>query len=159
MRSFKEMRRVINESHNHASYASTGWRGRIGPMDSQNSLDFNQNLTKLMPNEIDRINTYLGAISAKPYINPDEAFKEIWNTFHSIGLNFTPTKGDSLRVEGDRVYELDLFGGYFGSDGSTYDYTKENMIERKLGHRLGLMISSKKTMEGATNLAAKIVPL
>ena len=63
MRSFKEMRRVINEFHDYGGHAPTaGWRGRVGPMDGQNSLDFNQNLSKLMPNEIDRINTYLGAI-------------------------------------------------------------------------------------------------
>lgn len=159
MRSFKEMRRVIKESHQHAgsSHAVNGWRGRIGPMDGQNSLDFNQNLSKLMPNEIDRINTYLGAVSAKPYLNPNEAFKEIWNTLHSIGLSFTPNKGDDLRVEGERMYELDLFGGYFGSDGSTYDTTRENMIERKLGHRLGLSVTARRTMEGATSLAARIV--
>jgi hypothetical protein len=157
MRSFKNLRQTILEFHGSAPFS--GWRGRVGPQDGQNSLDFNQNLSKLMPNEIDRINTYLGAISAKPYINPDEAFKEIWNTLHSIGLSFTPKTGDSLRVEGDRVYELDLFGGYFGSDGTTYDYSKENMIQRKLGHKLGLMICSRRTMDGATNLSAKIVPL
>jgi len=157
MRSFKNLRQTILEYHQSNPFS--GWRGRVGPMDGQNSLDFNQNLSKLMPNEIDRINTYLGAISAKPYINPDEAFKEIWNSLHSIGLSFTPNKGDSLRVEGERVYELDLFGGYFGSDGSTYDYTKENMVQRKLGHKLGLMITSKRTMDGATNLSAQIVPI
>jgi len=157
MRSFKNLRHTILEYHGSTPFS--GWRGRLGPMDGQNSLDFNQNLSKLMPSDIDRINTYLGSISAKAYINPDEAFKEIWNTFQAIGLNFTPNVGDSLRVAGERVYELDLFGGYFGKDGSSYDYTRENMIERKLGHKLGLMISSKNTMDGSTNLSARIVPM
>lgn len=158
MRSFKEMRKVIREYREHGGgHATTGWIGRVGPMDGQNSLDFNQNLSKLMPNEIDRINTYLGAVSAKPYINPNEAFKEIWNSLHSIGLSFNMNKGDDLRVEGHRVYELDLFGGYFGSDGTEHDTSRENMIERKLGHRLGLEVCSKRTMEGATSLAARIV--
>ena len=157
MRSFKNLRQTILEYHHAAPFS--GWRGRVGPLDGQNSLDFNQNLAKLMPNEVDRINTYLGAISAKPYINPNEAFKEIWNTLHSIGLSFAPFKGDDLRFEGERVYELDLFGGYFGSDGTEYDTSKENMIQRKLGHKLGLVVASKRTMDGATNLAARIVPI
>lgn len=155
MRSFKNLRQTILEYHN-APFS--GWRGRVGPIDGQNSVDFNQNLSKLMPNEIDRINTYLGAVSAKPYVNPNEAFKEIWNTLHSIGLSFAPNK-DDLRVEGERVYELDLFGGYFGNDGSQHGTTRENMIERKLGHKLGLAVSSRRTMDGTTNLAARIVPI
>lgn len=152
------MRKVIREFHDHGGYASTGWRGRVGPMDGQNSVDFNQNLSKLMPNEIDRINTYLGAVSSKPYVNPNEAMKEIWNSLSAIGLNFKLTQGDDLRVSGSRIYELNLFGGSFGADGTRYGYNPpDDNIERKIGTKLGLEVKSTRTMEGATTLAARIV--
>lgn len=156
MRSFKNLRHTILEYHN-APFS--GWRGRVGPMDGQNAVDFNQNLSKLNPGSVDRINTYLGALSAKPYINPNEAFTEIWNSLHSMGLSFMKNTGDDLRVEGTRYYELDLFGGYFGSDGTEYGYSRENMVARKIGHKLALQVTSKRCMDGGTHLMAQIVPM
>jgi len=159
MRRFKEIRKVIREFYDTpAGSAPSGLRGRVGPQDGQNAVDFNQNLAKLNPGEVSRINTYLGALSAKAYINPNEAMKEIWNSLSSIGLNFKLIQGDDLYRPGTRCYELNLFGGSFGADGTRYGYNPpDDNIERKIGVKLGLEVTSQPTSGGRVALHARIV--
>lgn len=156
MRRFKELRKVIAED---ASDYSGYVRKRVGPQDGDQGMDFNKNLAQLNPADIDRINTFLGALAAKPYLDPNQAIKEAQSKLSTVGIQFQLNNGDDFRRSGERLYELDFFGGWFGTDGSTYDYQKQNFIERKLGHRLGLRISSMPTSTGMTSISAEIVPL
>lgn len=160
MRKFKELRKTISESSPSGVDVSGVNRPRVGPMDSDNGVDFNQNLSQLNPAEVDRINLFLGAISAKPYLDPNQAIKEAQSKLSTVGLQFTLNNGDDLRRSGERIYPLSLFGGSFGADGSTYGYkSADDNIERRLGYKLGLMVASSPTSTGMTALKAEIVPM
>ena len=164
MRKFKELRKTIVEHGvgSGAGFDVTGYaHARIGPMDrSADGLDFNQNIAQLHPAQIDRINTFLGALAAKPYLDPNQALKEAQSKLSTVGLQFHLTNGDDLRSAGQRVYPLSLFGGSFGADGSTYGYkTADDNIERRLGHKLGLAVSSQPTSSGMTALKAEIIQM
>lgn len=160
MRKFKELRKTISEASGAGIDVSGVNRPRVGPMDGDNGVDFNQNLSQLNPAEVDRINTFLGAISAKPYLDPNQAIKEAQSKLSTVGLQFTLNNGDDLRRSGERIYPLSLFGGSFGADGSTYGYkSADDNIERRLGHKLGLMVASSPTSTGMTALKAEIVPM
>lgn len=165
MRKFKELRQTISE---HTGYGAAGGfdlsgfsHARVGPMDSPSQgQDFNQNLSQLHPAQMDRINTFLGALAAKPYLDPFQAMREIQSKLSTVGLTFQITDGPSLRSMGSRIYPISLFGGSFGADGSTYGYKPaDDNIERRLGYKLGLMVTSMPTSTGMTSLKAKIVPM
>ena len=157
MRKFKELRQTINESHGGGVGMT---RSRVGPQDGDNGQDFNQNLAQLNPVQIDRINTFLGALASKPYLDPTQALKEAQSKLSTIGLQFTLNSGDDLRASGERVYPLKLFGGSFGADGSTYGYKPaDDNIERNHGHSLCLCVTTQPTSTGMTALKAEIVPM
>ncbi len=158
MRRFKELRKTISETSTSLDISGIN-RPRVGPMDSDNGVDFNQNLSQLNPSEVDRINMFLGALSAKPYLDPNQAIKEAQSKLSTVGLQFNISNNDDLRKSGQRVYPLSLFGGSFGTDGSTYDTSSDDNIERKLGHKLGLVVSSHPSSTGMTSLKAEILPM
>lgn len=156
MRKFKELRQTITESHGMGGYART----RVGPQDGDNGQDFNQNLAQLNPAQIDRINTFLGALASKPYLDPNQALKEAQSKLSIVGIQFNLTNGDDLRASGERLYPLKVFGGSFGADGTTYGYKPaDDNIERRLGHTLALSVTSQTTSTGMTALTAAIVPM
>ena len=164
MRKFKELRQTILEhgaGPGGGAYDIAGAnRYRVGPMDSDQGQDFNQNIAQLHPAQIDRINTFLGALAAKPYLDPNQAIKEAQSRLSTVGLQFHMNIEEDLRRGGERIYPLSLFGGSFGADGSTYGYkTTDDNIERRLGHKLGLLVMSQPTSNGMTALKAQIVPM
>lgn len=162
MRRFKELRKTISENiSSGGGYDLAGLaHARVGPQDSDNGMDFNQNIAQLHPAQIDRINTFLGALAAKPYLDPNQAIKEAQSKLSTVGLQFHLTNGDDLRSGGERIYHLSLFGGSFGADGTTYGYKPaDDNIERRLGHKLGLRVSSMPTSSGMTSLKAEIIPM
>ena len=162
MRRFKELRKTILEHGGGpgGGYDMSALSGRVGPQDSDNGMDYNQNIAQLHPAQIDRINTFLGALAAKPYLDPNQAIKEAQSKLSTVGLQFTLNNGDDLRGGGQRIYPLSLFGGSFGADGTTYGYkTADDNIERRIGHKLGLLVMSQPTSTGMTALKAQIVPM
>jgi hypothetical protein len=158
MRKFKELRKTISETSTGLDISGIN-RPRVGPMDSDNGIDFNQNLSQLNPSEVDRINMFLGALSAKPYLDPNQAIKEAQSKLSTVGLQFNLSNNDDLRKSGERIYPLSLFGGSFGSDGKTYGTSTDDNIERKIGYKLGLMVTSVPTSTGMTSLKAEIMPM
>jgi hypothetical protein len=161
MKSFKSLRQTIRESAFPSAFDAVGTRGRIGPQDGDNSLDFNQNLSDLSRQSIARINTYLGALAAKPYINPAEALKQAQGRLQMIGLNFDIPRDFCSTMEEDTsagILPLVRFGGTLRADGSTYGYTNDDGISPMLGHGLALKVETQKLPSGLVQVAAMVVP-
>jgi len=161
MKSFKQLRKTITESHGNSAFDAIGTRGRVGPQDSDNSLDFGQNLSDLSRQSIARINTYLGALGAKPYINPMEALKQAQGRLQMIGLDFQIPKTFCTTVEESETnatFPLTRFGGTLRSDGSTYGYTMDDGITPVLGHGLVMQVETQRLTNGLIQVQAMIVP-
>lgn len=161
MRKFKELRQTISEQISGQGGISFGFqRNRVGPMDYVPNVDSNQNLSQLHAAQIDRINTYLGALSAKAYVNPNDAMREAHAKLGIVGIVFDLNPSDDLRRPGERCYPIRLFGGSFGADGTTYGYKPmDDNVERRLGYSLGLHVISIPSSDGGTNLKAQIVKM
>lgn len=162
MRSFKELRKTIKESVAYgAPFEMMGTRARVGPQDGDNALDGTDiNLSSLTPAAITRINTYLGAMSAKPYIDPVSALKQAQGRLQMIGLDFTLDKNCAMRLatQTEEILPLVRFGGVLGTDGKQYGYTKDDGITPMLGHGLALKVETHKLPNGLTQVHAMIVP-
>ena len=161
MRSFKELRKTINETAAHAAYDMVGIRGRVGPQDGDNALDGTDiNLSSLSNAAIARINTSLGALSAKPYIDPVSALKQAQGRLQMVGLDFHMDRDCAMRLstQTEELLPLVRFGGVFGSDGTTYGTNHDDGITPMLGHGLALRVETNKLPNGLTQVHAMIVP-
>jgi hypothetical protein len=161
MKSFKEIRKTIREMAAHAPYEVMGSRGRVGPQDGDNALDGTDiNLSALSEKAIARINTYLGALSAKPYIDPVSALKQAQGRLQMVGLDFEMGKNCAAQMEEqtENLYPLVRFGGVYGVDGSSYDPKSTDGISEKLGYSLALRVETHKLSNGLTQVHAQIVP-
>lgn len=161
MKSFKEIRKTIREMAAHAPYEVMGSRGRVGPQDGDNSLDGTDiNLSSLSEKAIARINTYLGALSAKPYIDPVSALKQAQGRLQMVGLDFVMDGNcaAAMQEQTDSLFPLVRFGGVFGSDGTTYGTSHDDGITPKLGYGLALRVETHKLSNGLTQVHAQIVP-
>ena len=162
MKSFKELRKTITESsHGNSAFDAIGTRGRVGPQDGDNSLDFGQNLSDLSRQSIARINTYLGALGAKPYINPMEALKQAQGRLQMFGFDFSIPKDFCTTVEETEtssMFPLTHFGGTLRADGTAYGYTKDDGISPILGHGLVMHVETQRLTNGLVQVQAMIVP-
>lgn len=162
MKSFKEIRKTIREMTAFASpYETLGARMRVGPQDGDNALDGTDiNLSSLSEKAIARINTYLGALSAKPYIDPVSALKQAQGRLQMVGLNFTMGQNCAaeMQEQTESIFPLVRFGGVFGSDGTTYGTTHDDGITPKLGYGLALRVETHKLPSGLVQIHAQIVP-
>jgi len=161
MRSFKELRKTINETAAYAPFDTVGTRGRVGPQDGDNALDGTDiNLSSLSNAAIARINTYLGALSAKPYIDPVSALKQAQGRLQMIGLDFHMDRDCAMRLstQTEEMLPLVRFGGVFGTDGTTYGTKHDDGITPMLGHGLALRVETNKLPNGLTQVHAMIVP-
>lgn len=161
MKSYKELRKTIREQHGASEpFGSFAMRGRVGPQDGDNALDADMNLSSLSQGAIARINTYLGALSAKPYINPAAALQQAQGRLQMIGLNFNLTNECAMRLstQTEEIIPLVRFGGVFGTDGSTYSTTHDDGITPQLGHGLAIRVETHRLPNGLTQVHAQIVP-
>ena len=162
MKSYKQLRKTINENAPHQSaYDASGSVGRVGPQDGDNALDGTDiNLSSLSNAAIARINTYLGALSAKPYIDPVSALKQAQGRLQMVGLDFHMDRDCAMRLstQTEELLPLVRFGGVFGSDGTTYDTKHDDGIVPMLGHGLALRVETHKLPSGLTQVHAMIVP-
>lgn len=156
MKKFKELRQLVNETT-----VTVGSGVRVQPLAGDtNALDGDINLSSLTPAAISRINTYLGAMAAKPYIHPMEALKNAKGRLQMIGLDFQMGKDCEMRLKEEEGHSFPLvrFGGAFGADGSQYGYTQDDGITPKLGHGLALHVQTALLPNGMTQVQAQIVP-
>lgn len=161
MKSYKQLRGAITESSYQSAFDAVGMRGRVGPQDSDNSLDFNRNLSDLSRQSIARINTFLGALTAKPYINPAEALRQAQGRLQMIGLNFDIPKSLCGRMDVEEAVAENLpltrFGGTLRSDGTTYSYSVDDGITPFLGHGLSLRVEAQRLTNGLVQVQAMVV--
>jgi hypothetical protein len=162
MKSFKSLRQNIQEVAYAAPFDMMGTRGRVGPQDSDNALDGTDiNLSSLSNAAIARINTYLGAMCAKPYIDPVAAIKQAQGRLQMIGLDLEIPKDFAEAASMgncEKMIPMVRFGGTYGLDGTSYDPQKTDGITPMLGHGLALRVAMNRTMNGLTQVHAQIVP-
>jgi hypothetical protein len=156
MKSYKELRKLINEVT-----VTVGSGYRVSPLNGDsNAMDNDINLSSLSNVAVSRINAYLGAMAAKPYINPMEALKQAQGRLQMVGLDFQMVKDCEMRLKEEEgmSFPLTRFGGGFGVDGTSYDYKSDDGITPKLGHGLSLHVRTHPLPNGLTQVEAQIVP-
>jgi len=162
MKSYKELRKTIKEANAYgAPFDHVGTRARIGPLDGENAVDgVDINLSSLSDAAIARINTYLGALSAKPYIDPVSALKQAQGRLQMVGLDFHMDRECAVRLstQTEEILPLVRFGGVFGTDGTSYSTKHDDGITPMLGHGLALRVETNKLPNGLTQVHAMIVP-
>jgi hypothetical protein len=144
---FKQLRRKLKES-----FAGDP---KVGPMDGDNSVDFNANLGDLGDSSIDKINAFLGGASARSYIDPVVAVSQIYRKLQNIGLHFEYKNTDI--PDGETRFPLSYLGGSYGRDPqSGYDPSYDDGIKRKYGYSLSLVVTKGKMDNGLNTISAKI---
>lgn len=155
---FKELRKKLSEAFQTVPTVTSGVfaNNKVGPMDGDNAVDFNANLGDLSDKNLDKINAFVGALMAKPYLDPDAALAHLQQKLMTIGLTFTYKQGQGS-FQGTLVLPLSYLGGSYGTDVYTYSPDFDDGISRKYGYGLALKIESSKTDEGLVRLNAKVV--
>jgi len=110
------------------------------------------------PKILDLLDTYVGTIGERTYVNPYTPIRALQTKLSTIGLFFS----DRVNVvEGsDLNLPLMQFGGRYGrlSDESA-EITSDDGITNKLGHGLALQLSFFKEENGRWGISAAIVPV
>lgn len=104
------------------------------------------------PDVLKRVNAFVGSISMKEYINPQQAVDELKNKLMRIGLNFDLTlEGDSGTTTVD-VSRFKTFGQ--ADDGQNID--NDGISDVKEGG-LKLKVEHGKTSSGTSKVYAKLI--
>ena len=110
------------------------------------------------PKILDLLDTYVGTIGERTYVNPYTPIRALQTKLSTIGLFFS----DRVNVKEGSELELPLmqFGGRYGrlSDESA-EITSDDGITNKLGHGLALQLSFFKEENGRWGIRAAIVPV
>jgi len=155
---FKELRKKLSEAFQTVPTVTSGVfaNNKVGPMDGDNAVDFNANLGDLSEKNLDKINAFVGALMAKPYLDPDAAIAQLQQKLMTIGLVFNYKQGQGS-FQGKLSLPLTYLGGSYGTDVYTYAPDFDDGISRRYGYGLALEIVSQKTEEGLVKLTAKVV--
>jgi len=131
---------------------------KIGPMDTQdNAVDTpDASVHQLSQRELQRLNTFVGAVEAKCYIDPNTAINQMKQKLFSQGISFDFNQ-EAMLEDGVHAFPLKQYGGREGHDGTSYNPIKDDGISHRLGHGLNLMISVQKESSGMTRMSAKVV--
>lgn len=151
---FKDLKKKLKEAFLTVPTVTSGYK--VGPMDGTNSADYNANLGDLDTKNLDKINTFVSAICARSYMDPDAAIAQLQQKLMTIGLTFTYRQGQGS-FEGDMSFPLSYLGGSYGTDVTTYSPDYDDGISRKYGYGLALAVSSRKMSDGLTHIMAKVV--
>jgi hypothetical protein len=155
---FKDLRKKIEEAmlptDTYGGYVSGT---RVGPVDSQdNAVDSPEaSVHQLTVKEINRLNTFVGAMEDKCYIDPAIAVNNMKSKLQSQGISFEYNMESALE-DGTHVFPLKQFGGRKGFDGTSYNPIDDDGITHRLGHGLDLIVSVMKETNGLTRMSAKI---
>jgi hypothetical protein len=155
---FKDLRKKIEEgmfpTDAYGGYVSGT---RVGPLDSQdNAVDAPEaSIHQLSMKEIDRLNTFVGAMEDKCYIDPMVAVNNMKQKLQSQGISFD-FNNDAMLKDGTHLFPLKQFGGRKGFDGTSYDPIDDDGISHRLGHGLDLVLTVAKESNGLTRMSAKV---
>jgi len=169
MKRYKDLREKLNEDSE--SYYDAKYR--VGPLGGNNEVDQADAaiFDLARPDNVRRINTYLGAAGAKPVLDPNSVLRQIQKKLSMIGLQFSiPTSdlGGRSRYGTNDVpdggegtttneYPLSYLGGRFGVLDNTGKIGYDDNISHRLGHGLKLRVVYQDTPNGMTTVVAKVV--
>jgi hypothetical protein len=172
MKKFRDLRENLNEDSE--SYYDA--RYRVGPLGGNNEVDQSDAaiFDLARPGSVRRINSYLGAASAKPALDPNSVLRQIQRKLSMIGLQFSiPTSDLSSRArygfdgeteEDDggegvtvREYPLTYLGGRFGVLDDSGKIGYDDGISHRLGHGLKLRVEYVTQNTGSTLVIPKII--
>jgi hypothetical protein len=151
---FKELRKKLREAFQTVPTVTAGYK--VGPMDGDNAVDFNANLGDLSEKNLDKINAFVGALCAKPYMDPDAALAQLQQKLSTIGLVFNYKMGQGS-FQGKMSFPISYLGGSYGTDVYTYSPDFDDGISRRYGYGLALSVNSMKLDNGLTQLYAKVM--
>lgn len=155
---FKDLRKKIEEAMLPTDYYGGYVAGtRVGPLDSQdNAVDAPEaSVHQLSMKEIARLNTFVGAVEEKCYIDPTVAINNMKQKLQSQGISFD-WNNNTMLEDGTHVFPLKQFGGRKGFDGTSYDPIDDDGISHRLGHGLDLVINVAKKPNGMTMMNARV---
>lgn len=150
---FKDLRKKLKEAFLTVPTMTAGYK--VGPMDGDNSVDFNANLGDMSPKSIEKINIFLGAMSAKTYMDPVAAVNQMQRKLQTIGL-FIDYKNQPLQP-GENYFHISYLGGSYGMSPDSYEPTRDDGISKKTGYSVSLCVDVQKMSNGLTSLTAKVV--
>lgn len=156
---FKDLRKKLAEGLFTAdTYGGYVVGTKVGPMDTQdNAVDQPEaSVHQLSQKEIQRLNTFVGAVEGKCYIDPNIALNQMKQRLSSQGISFDFNQ-EAMLEDGTHLFPLKQYGGRQGFDGTSYNPVKDDGISHRLGHGLDLMVAVRKESNGMTHMSAKIV--
>ena len=130
---------------------------RVGPMDGPVSADdVEAGVHQIQdPAMLNRLNGFVEAIGAKPYINPYYAINRLWTQLQAIGITFDPSLAKFAAPTGNVELPLTQFGGRYGFVDMDGVVKKDDGISGRVPGGLKLVIQYV-SMKGLTTLNAKI---
>jgi hypothetical protein len=169
MKRYKDLREKLNEDSE--SYYDAKYR--VGPLGGNNEVDQADAaiFDLARPDNVRRINTYLGAAGVKPVLDPNSVLRQIQKKLSMIGLQFSiPTSdlGGRSRYGTNDVpdggegtttneYPLSYLGGRFGVLDNSGKIGYDDNISHRLGHGLKLRVVFQDMPNGMTTVVAKVV--
>jgi hypothetical protein len=156
---FKDLRKKLAEGlPTSDTYGGYVVGTKVGPMDSQdNAVDkVNTSVHQLSVQELRRLNTFVGAMEDKSYIDPNAAINQMKQKLFTQGISFDFNL-ESVLEDGTHTFPLKQYGGREGHDGTSYNPIKDDGISHRLGHGLDLMLTVQRESNGMTRMSAKIV--
>ena len=105
---------------------------------------------------LERVNSFVGSIADKEYLNPQQAVDELKEKLGRIGLGF------DAKIEGDKgsqTVEVKQFGGRFGkdTDSKPEDVINDDGISHKKEGGLKLEINHETMSNNTSKVFAKLV--
>ena len=119
---FKDLRKKLAEAllptDTYGGYVAGT---KVGSMDTQdNAVDnVNASVHQLSQRELQRLNTFVGALEAKCYIDPNTAINQMKQKLFTQGISFDFNQ-EAMLEDGVHAFPLKQFGGREGMDGTSY---------------------------------------
>ena len=130
---------------------------RVGPMDGPMAADdVDTGAHNLQdPASLERVNGFVQAIGAKPYMNPYYAVNRLWTQLQAIGVSFDVNAAKFAQDSGVVELPLTQFGSRYGFSDMDGVVKKDDGISGRVPGGLKLVIHYVKT-KGLTTLEANI---
>jgi len=162
MRSFKDFKSEANkvaqiQEDVVGGDISLAGNARVGPMDGPISADDVEVGAHNVhdPSVLDRINSFVGAMGDKPYINPYYAINRLWTKLQTIGISFNV---DDVKFEDEKgkiSLPLSQYGGRYGFVDMDGIVKQDDGISGRLPGGLNLVITYVK-IKGLVTMEAQI---